>query len=320
MRRTADSLGYWLLAVAVLSAAPGRGALDSNATDIPFDGKEVVEVVNDPFLPWVPMSMGFDVVFKESRVMEICKNGKLIKTEIADRGGSLAETDEVGADGKITKIMEEHWPVQVPPPQVYEDGATLPQVPKPIPKELMRMVQTEANLLEGLKSGGCQTYTGGILVTKDYRIYFCQLETMDTISVTSDGVKWRFLQYDSKEAAAAQVLSFRWHEDSDEEAGKKPAAESTFSPFGIKESLTPPAPADVAGFSNYPPHIFGYTARYEVDEATVLKFLKSGKKVKAGVMLFRLVAGAVEDFAPEVQATFPFGVSPGATVEAHGCS
>jgi hypothetical protein len=318
MRRAADSLGNWLLVAAVLSAVPGRGALDSNATDLPFDGKEVMEVVNDPFLPWVPMSMGFDVTFKESRVMDVCKNGKLIKTEFADRGGSLAETDEVGADGKITTIMAEHWPVQVPPQQVYEGGATLSQLPRPIPKELMRWVQTEGNLLNVWKSGGCQAYTGGILVTKDYRIYFCQLETMDTISVTSDGVKWRFLQYDSKQAAAAQVLSFRWFEDSDEEAGKKPAPASTFFPFGIKEDLTPPAPSDVACMSNYPPHVFGYSARYEVDEGTVLKFLKSGKKVKEGVMPFRHVAGGVEDFTPEVQATFPAGVSPGQEVEAQG--
>ena len=105
---------------------------------LPF--RAVVTMANDPWIFATP-SNGVIYDLNEDRVLELCRTGLPFP------------------NAHISN---------------YEDGAVLVPPPSPIPLGILEHYpeMTEATLLRALETGACLGYTGGVLVTKDYRVFF----------------------------------------------------------------------------------------------------------------------------------------------------
>jgi len=268
-----------LLALGIIAIIGNRASLfagEETNEGLPF--KHAIAAANDPWIFAVP-SMGVVYDVKEGRILDFCKNGKLTTIErVAPR-----------------TFVE---PVQ---PQTYEQCMILSPVPTPVSKFVLSELggMKETDFLRATRAGAILGFTGGVLVTPDYKIYFWQLEAVNTMGLTSDGKKWWFLQSVPKPAEATG-LSY-------ELDSTVPQDRSYSFPM---ETLSPPLHSDVASISNFPAIPTQFLARYVVDNDTVLRLLRVGKKVKRGIDPFAPVhqsisqAGYLPQFGARARSSF----------------
>ncbi len=114
-------------------------------------------------------------------------------------------------------------------------------------------------------------FTGGVFITRGYKLYFWELEATNTIGITSDRNRWWFLRLEPTATEATTGLSYRTLP-----SGAHPPA----------EGLSPPSAGDVVSISNYPDLPTQFSLRLKVADDTVREFLKTGKKVGKGIEPF----------------------------------
>lgn len=238
------NLSGWLVAGSILTGvtigsvtATGKEAPAAEESDSPV--QSAVGAANDPFL-FVLLSSGLVYDVKPDRVIEICKHGRVVVH--SDYGG------------------------------LNEGGAVLVPPPEPVPNAIMKRFGpniNEEDFITLMETGGEYGYTGGVLVTKDYHLFFWELTEANVLKVTSGSGKWWYLKEDVTPTESETGLAYRT-----KMPGGKP----------LDEGLAPPVASDLITVLNYPA-LRQARMRYIVPKTLVVSYLTSGRKFPRGVGL-----------------------------------
>jgi hypothetical protein len=268
------------------------GAVNCHAVQAPGqdsdrlpDIHDIVSVVN---WPWIFRAPGSGYIFEMNagRIIDLCKRGRLCKIEQVALDGQVLSSEELDKNGKVAKVERYTRVIDnslSEKSQIYQEGAMILPAPAEPPPSIAATPLKVKDFLAAWSAQAYIAYAQGVAVTRSYRLFFWQMESANTLSLTIDGTRWWFITVDSNPAPGSTGFSFRTHFDSPH--------------TGLsREALVPPAPSAIRAIRNEPQTLMGFSARYIVPDHEVLECLQLGTKLKPGKQPFFQIAPLVQDF------------------------